>query len=158
MLNAESRKYFNRAFPISNSAFSETSFFLENHMKHIKKCSQFEKMSDLIEYLKTSNVTTLRKCYSTIYSGVGRVFWRPTIESPNTRNAFITETPDEIYRSAIPPTLEAMFMFASQVYLKRKIDEFNGMMVITKSSSFYLNLMKYLCLGSTCILQRIICD
>ena len=122
MLNEESRKYFTRALPISNTAFSGMTLFKESHVQHIQECSQLNEINDLIEYVKTSNVTTLRRCYNSEFKFT--IHWTPTIENSNAVRAFITKTPDEIYSSDKAPVLDAMFIFATQVYLPRDIQTY----------------------------------
>lgn len=117
MLNEESRKYFNRALVISNTAFSGTALFKPDHVEHIRTCSKLQKMDHLIEYIKTSNVSTLRECYSYEFITESPARWAPTIEIPNAVNAFMTETPDEILNSDKAPVMDAMFSFATQVHI-----------------------------------------
>lgn len=115
MLNEESRKYFNRAFVISNSAFSGLALSSKNHVQHIQECSQFKQIDDLVKYVKTSDFATLRTCYATKFPGELFTYWTPTIEIPTAVGAFMTKTPDEILNSDKAPVLDAMFSFASQV-------------------------------------------
>lgn len=95
-------------------AFSSKSYYKRNHVPQIQECSQSSELNDLVGYIKTSNVSTLRDCSSREYQQ-RNTFWAPTIESSKTANAFITKTPDEIYRSDKPPIVDAMFSFATQV-------------------------------------------
>lgn len=115
MLNEESRKYFKRAFAISNTAFSGLALSRKNHVAHMQKCKQFKQMDDLVKYLKTSDFATLRKCYATKFPGELFTYWTPTIEKSTAVKAFMTKTPDEILNSDKAPVLDAMFSFASQV-------------------------------------------
>lgn len=62
-------------------------------------------MNRLIDYLKTASTTDLVKC--TCPS------WYPTIESPGTKGAFLTQNPEEIYSSDKPPIMDVMFGIAN---------------------------------------------
>lgn len=115
MLNEESQKYFNRAFVISNTAFSMTAMHKIDHTEHIKECSKLNKTDDLIEFLRTSYVSTLRECYSMELISEPTIRWKPTIEIPNAPHAFMTKGPDEILKSNKAPVMDAMFTFATQV-------------------------------------------
>lgn len=111
MLNEQSRKYFTRAFATSGSV---SSWLLrkDDHVKQIQWCLRIKKTgNELVEYLKTANISTLFKCKFF----PGAVF----IESPNTPGAFISETPAEIYNSGKAPAMDAMFGFTSQVIQPR---------------------------------------
>lgn len=113
----ESRKYFNRAFASSSSAFNRYAISRTNHVHHIQNCSQFNDMDKIIEYLRTSEMAKiLYECYplETIM-GKNLYLYVPTIEMPNIRGAFITKTPDEIYNSTEAPVMDTMFSFASEV-------------------------------------------
>lgn len=121
MLNEESRKYFNRALVISNTAFSGTALFKENHVEHMQKCLQIKETNDIVEFIKTSNITILRDCYSIEYLSHTPPHWTPTIEIPNAISPFLTKTPDEIYSSDNAPVMDAMFSFATQVCREKKL-------------------------------------
>lgn len=106
MLNAESRKYFKRAFMISGAM----SYRARRHHyeTNIQECLQTNKMQhELVEYLKTANVTALAKCND--------ITWLLSIEKPSAARPFLTETFEEIYRSGKMPVMDAMFSIVSQV-------------------------------------------
>lgn len=115
MLNEESRKYFRRAFAISNSAFSGLGLSTKNHVQHVQKCAQSDKIDDLVKYVKTADITTLRNCYFRKFPGELFNYWTPTIEIPTAVGAFMTKTPNEILNSDNAPVLDIMFSYASQV-------------------------------------------
>ena len=116
MLNEESRKYFNRAFVMSSTALNSYAFRKANHVQHLQEYSKTCKMNDLIEYLKKTNATVLNKSYRFDYFGnVVHPTYVPTIENPNAIGAFMTKTPEELYRSDSAPIMDAMFSFTSQV-------------------------------------------
>lgn len=115
MLNEESRKYFNRAFALSSSAFSSYALRQADHVQHLENYSKINEMNDLIAYLKSSNSTILTESYRYDFFGEIRPIWVPTIESPNTIGAFITERPDELYRTGRAPAMDAMFSLTNQV-------------------------------------------
>lgn len=110
MLNEESRKYFNRAFLSSCTALSFYALSETSHLQRMKDFSKIDDEAKLVEYLKTKNSETLANSFL----GMVRL-WVPTIENPNTVNAFITETPEEIYNSNKAPVMDAMFSFNSKV-------------------------------------------
>lgn len=116
MLNEESRRYFNRAFVMSSSAFSPYALRKANHVQHLQEYSKISKMNDLIEFLKTSNATILTQSYRYDLFGKLGLIWVPTIESPNTIGAFITAVPNELYRTGRAPRMDAMFSFTKQVF------------------------------------------
>lgn len=113
MLNKVSRSYFSRAYCLSGTAFN-TFYNLEvnDQLQHAKKCFRIHDTEKLIEYLKTSNLSSLIECniLDTDFKG-----WLPTIEHSNAPAAFLTKTPDEIYNSNEAPALDAMFSVTSQV-------------------------------------------
>lgn len=117
MLNQQSRKYFKRAF-LSSGSVSQLWFRKKNYLKEVQECLQINKMSgDLVEYLKTANVSELSNC--------NYIHWALTIESSNVPGAFISNTPDEIYKSDKAPIMDAMFSFGSQVFnLLHRLDYF----------------------------------
>lgn len=120
MLHDESRKYFNRVFAFSGSAFCAYAMRKPNHVQLIQECSQIYDMNKLIDYLKSSKTSTLNACYPWIYPGGLISKWVPTIESPNTKGRFFTKTPDDIYSSGKAPPMDSMFSFTSQVHLLTK--------------------------------------
>lgn len=119
MLNEESRKYFNRAYLMSSSAFSFYAFSKANHVDKVKECSGIADNNRLIEYLKTAESSALSKCYRLEKEFI--TTWIPTVEPPETVGAFLTKTPDEIYDSDEAPTIDALFSFTFQVNSRRLI-------------------------------------
>lgn len=119
MLNEESRKYFNRALAMSSTAFNYYALFEPNHLKRMQDYTKVEDNAKLIEYLKNADSKTLANCYQT--GNLELILldspWVPTIESPSTKGAFITKTPEEIYNSDAAPVMDTMFSFNSQVPL-----------------------------------------
>lgn len=117
VLNEESRKYFNRAFLSSSSAFNYYTLNETNHLQRMKEFSKIYDERHLIEYLKTVDSDILSKCHQ---YGIpdGRdlsVPWAPTIEDPDTVGAFITQSPQDIYNSEKAPVMDVMFSFNSKV-------------------------------------------
>lgn len=107
MLNEESRKYFNRAFLISGSAFQYYVWHRGNHIEYIQKCSGSNETDQMIEYLKTTNSSNLVNCRV-----VGK---SPTIEIAGTKGAFLSQNLEDIYNSDEAPAMDTMFCFSSQV-------------------------------------------
>lgn len=116
MLNEESRKYFNRAFLLSGSAFDYFALSELNHFERMQKFSNINDKNQLLEYLKTADSKMLADIDS--ISSFGKTLippWAPTIESPMTKGAFLTKTLEEIYKSDRAPVLDTWFSFTSQV-------------------------------------------
>lgn len=116
MLNEISRKYFQRAFSTSGSAFSYYVLRRRIHNKHIQKCSKTNETSQMIEYLKTTNSRILARCYAVGHSDEVYPVWVPTFENPQKRGAFLSQSPEDIYNSDKAPVMDTMFGFASQVF------------------------------------------
>lgn len=87
-------------------------------MKIVQKCSNITGTNELIEYLKTENATTLLNCSPPNFGPDFFLTWVPVIESNNTKDAFLTKTPEEIYMdpNEDAPAMDAMFSFTSQVF------------------------------------------
>lgn len=115
MLNEESRKYFNRAFISSSSAFSYYAFANANHLDQMKSCSEIRSKEKLIQFLKTVDSKELDGCQTFSFTNVSAVPWGPTIENSETIGAFKTMTPNETYNSDNPPVMDTLFSFNSQV-------------------------------------------
>ncbi len=116
MLNEESRKYFNRAYLGSSSAFNFYAISRVGHLQQMKEFSKIDEEDKLIEYLKTADSCVLSAFYPP--SATGKTLyvpWVPTIEDSNTVGAFITKTPEEIYHSDKAPIMDTMFSIASKV-------------------------------------------
>lgn len=118
MTNPISRQYFNRAFAMSSSAFTSYAIRKANHVQEIQECTQIFDMDELIAYLKIANSNAFDTCYSWTYPGELDITWVPTIESKTVKDAFLTKTIEEIYKSNEIPSMDAMFSFAAQVNLK----------------------------------------
>lgn len=113
MLNAESRKYYSRAFCASGTAFNPFSnLCLTDHVKAMQDCYNIYVMDALVEFMKTATATTLQKCVNPAKS---LPFWSATIEYQNAPAAFLTKTPDEIYETDDPPIIDTIFSLTSQV-------------------------------------------
>ena len=108
MLNEKSRKYFTRAF-VSSGSVNAWQFRKNNHVDELQECLQTKKTGNqLSEYLKTAKNSALSNCNYLSYV--------PVYESSDTKGAFISETPDEIYNSTKAPVMDAMFSYNSQVF------------------------------------------
>lgn len=114
MLNPESRKYFNRVFMMSSTALAAPAIWKASQLEQIQECSKIHKMTELIKYLKTANSSVLLQCYALQITRF-RSIWLPTIEDPSVFGAFMTKTPEEIYKSNEAPAMDAMFSFTTQV-------------------------------------------
>lgn len=124
MLNAQSRKYFNRAFSISGSAFQDYVFRRQSHVELVQNCSRINGISQMIEYLKATNSGILTNfCVRT--RGQPSPVWVPNYESPNAKGAFLSQKIENIYNSNNAPVMDAMFAFASQVYFKFNLNSFH---------------------------------
>lgn len=117
MLNVESRKYFKRIFAISSSAFCAYALRKANHVQRTQKCLKIYEMKRLIDFLKWAKPSTLSACDPMIFPGGLTAKWVPTIESANTKGAFLTKSPDDIYSSGEAPAMDSMFSFTNQVHL-----------------------------------------
>lgn len=122
MLNEISRTYFTRAFAMSSSAFSTYALRSANHVQQIQECTQMFDMDKLIEHLKTVDSSSLVICYAFTFPGSLDIMWVPTIENRGAPNAFLIQTPEEIYKSAAPPRMDAMFSLVTYVI----IGQFDG--------------------------------
>lgn len=117
ILNEESRKYFNRAYLSSGTAFTYFALSTGDHLVRMQEFSKINETNDLIEYLKTVDSMTLANCH-TMDSIEYRLSspWAPTIENSKAHGAFLTRIPDEIYNSANAPAMDTLFSFNSQVF------------------------------------------
>ncbi|XP_055312058.1 esterase B1-like isoform X2 [Sitodiplosis mosellana] len=124
MLNEESRKYFNRAFALSSSSLNNYVLYEPNHLERMQKISNIQDKLQLVEYLKTADSTELAKILRTndLEQVLLQKAWNPTIESPETKDAFITKTSEEIYKSDKAPVMDTMFSIVSQEYVSLKPD------------------------------------
>lgn len=118
MLNKKSRSYFQRAFAASGTTFNSFALSDVSHTQILQECSKITEMDKLMEYLRTENSSTLISC--PLIDAAADVFnpvWAPVVESNNTKNAFLTKTPKEIYNnpSGEAPVMDAMFSFTAQV-------------------------------------------
>lgn len=112
MFNKESRKYFNRAYLSSGSAFTYFALSSGNHLARMQKFSKINEINDLIEYLKNVSSETLASCHTMDSIGY-QLFspWAPTIENSQTAGAFLTRAPDKIYNSKNAPIMDTMFRY-----------------------------------------------
>lgn len=115
MLNEESRKYFHRAFVLSNTAFAPFAIRKSNHIRRIHKCTRIFGITKMVEYLKVANATILSKCRQ--YLNFLNPPWVPTIESQG--GGFLIKMPDDIYDSDKAPAMDTMFSFTNQVTISR---------------------------------------
>lgn len=104
MLNKESQQYFNRGYASSGTALN--AWQRKNHVKLIQDCSQLYGAIEILKFLKTATSQRLLQCKDA---------WLPTIESPLTRGAFLTQPPDAIYKSNASLPIHTMFSITSQV-------------------------------------------
>lgn len=116
MLNKESRKYFNRAFASSGSAFSFYALSKDDHLKRMQEFSKINDKDKLIEFLKTANSKELSESQPFSFGKILYAPWVPTIESSTTKGAFISTKPDEIYNSNEAPVLDSLFSVTSVVF------------------------------------------
>lgn len=116
MMNEESRKYFNRAYLSSGTAFTYFALSTPNHLTRMKEFTKITDENELIDFLKVADTEVLAKCNTMDSIGkMVRPYWSPTIELPQTVGAFMTKTPHEIYNSQLAPNIDTMFSFNSMV-------------------------------------------
>lgn len=114
MANEESRKYFNRAYILSGSLFNYFALTEEGHLERMLECSQTKDQTSLIDYLKTTDAEKLLECYFvTDWGKTIKPKWAPTIEKPNAKMPFITQSLDKTYENT--PALDVVFSFTDQV-------------------------------------------
>lgn len=119
MLNAESRKYFNRAFLSSGTILNYYALSEGNHLARMQKSTQISNITELIEFLKIVDIKTLNEYNS--YNGFDKllsVSWGPTIENDTTTGAFITMRPEEMYALGQVSPIDIVFGFADRVNSK----------------------------------------
>lgn len=119
MLNEESRKYFNRAFSISGSAFQGYVLRRCNHIRHIQRCSQVNKTDEMINYLKTAHTKILANCCAVdkCPEEDPHPIWVPNIESSTTIGTFLNQNVEDIYNSEKAPVMDFLLGFGSQVII-----------------------------------------
>lgn len=118
MLSDESRKYFNRALALSSSALNHYTLYEPNHFERMQNFSNIQDKQKLVEFLKTADSGDLAK-FIPISSSIPILLeaqWVPTVEHSGTKGAFITKSPEEIYKSDKAPVMDTMFSFNSQVF------------------------------------------
>lgn len=117
MLNAESRKYFNRAF--ASSGTGSVWFILRkaNHVPEIRKCLRTNEtnMDKLVAQLKTADRRVLQMCSLHDFSKSFVLTWVPTVEKANAREPFLTKSPNDIYNSDDAPIMDSLFSFNAEV-------------------------------------------
>lgn len=116
LLNKESRKYFHRAYLSSSSAFSHYALTKANNLQQLRDFVKINDTKELIEYLRIAESGFLSTKYPFEFLKTLTVPWIPTIETPNSIEAFMTKTPDEIYNSDEAPVVDTMFSFNSKVF------------------------------------------
>lgn len=122
MLNKRSRTYFKRAYAASGSPFSYFALTEGNHTSQLQDCSNTKDMTKLLNYLKTTDSKTIRKCqFAEDWGKTLKPEWVPTIEKPGTLGAFITQSPDDIYNSNDAPFMDALFSFTNQVIFNHSV-------------------------------------
>lgn len=122
MVNEISRKYYNRAYASSSTAFSSYALHKANHVEVVQKCLEINDKNKLVEYLKIADGhEILHQCHMW-RTGFGTFSqtWVPTIETPNATEAFLTKSLDEIYNSTEAPIMDTMFSFNAEVDLITK--------------------------------------
>lgn len=117
MLNPESRQYFQRALLSSSTAVCHYAHTKRNHLKRMQKLTKINDTMMLIKYLKKAKSDILGSLYETNSrtSNTSCVAWAPTIELPYAEHSFITQTPEQIYKSNNPPVMDVIFAFNSKV-------------------------------------------
>lgn len=123
MLNKESRSYFNRAFLASGSAINTYALTSANHTRHVQNCSKADEMENLIGYLKAENCATLISWPWMDGPNDEWMLWVPSIERSDTKGAFLTKTPEEIYDDFPDeaPIMDTLFSFTAQVHFQMVI-------------------------------------
>lgn len=117
MLNEESRKYFQRAMVMSGSIFSYFALTEGNHLEKIQKCTPKTDIIETIEYLRTANASDIVRCnFRDDWGKTLKPEWVPTIEPKGTKNAIITQSPDNIWNSKNAPVIDTLFSFTSKVF------------------------------------------
>lgn len=120
MLNAESRKYFQRALALSGVALVFSVIWKESQLQQAYECSNTNNSVDLMQYLKTANGSVLAECYALKSTTLFRSIWEPTVENSSVRGAFITKTPEEILKSNEAPVMDTMFSITTTVNILPK--------------------------------------
>lgn len=151
MLNIESRKYFQRAFASSSTVFCPYAIKRENHLQLLRNCSHFNDTNAIIEYLKMTQADRISNdCFPLEhFRRIAKpIIWVPTIEKPNTRGAFLTKTPMDIYNSDEAPVMDAMFSFMKDVTYRMEIAAFflrnrTDFTFATNSNSFFSGMVLF---------------
>lgn len=122
MLNRESRQYFQRAFSASGSAFQPYVLTKFDHVQHVKDCLNVSDLDELMEHLKSQDIDTLLNCPNLESSGDFSLIFAPVIENKTTKNAFLTNHPEDIYNGSDgTPIMDAMFSFTAQVRYQLRV-------------------------------------
>lgn len=116
MLNPESGKYFTRVFAISGSALGSYAIYKNSQLEQVRECSNTSRIVDVINFVKTADSKVLLSCYP-VNANRFRTVWLPTIESLLVVDAFMTTTPEEMYRTIQAPAMDSMFSITTQVYI-----------------------------------------
>lgn len=117
LINKKSRKLFKRAFSMSGAGSSSWAIRRANHLPEIQECTKIHDFDKLVAYLKTANTSAFDDCFPWKYPDGLHPVWVPTIEGPCAEQPFMTETPEEVYRSSDAPRADYMFSFTSSVCL-----------------------------------------
>lgn len=92
-------------------------------MELIQECAKLNGTNGMVEFLKTANSQRLLRCHVKAQPGSIDQSWLPTIESPQTCGAFLTQSPDEIYKTNPPLPIHTMFSFNSHVVFNQMLNK-----------------------------------
>lgn len=115
MLNKESRKYFHRAYLTSGSALTSFALSKNDHMQRMQEFFKIYDADELIERLKIVDSEFLATQFYWDASKSLTFPWVPTIEGPNAFDAFMTETPEEIYASGKASVKDTLYSINTKV-------------------------------------------
>lgn len=105
--------------------------------KRVQDCLEISNLSnaELVNYLKTANVSTLTKCNGTD--------WIATVESPNAIRPFQVKKIREYFVSDDPPVVEVLFVVASKVMKCEYFIQFNSKNSLKKCFSSQESIQVY---------------
>lgn len=120
MHNERSRKNFKRAALFSSSVYNRYALDESNHLDGMLQITRKPNLQELRNYLRTEDKDTIVKLARAQFpmkSTEMIMIWPfvPTIESPTAEHAFITKSPEEIYKSGVELEMDALFGFCSKV-------------------------------------------
>lgn len=108
-------------FAQSGSAVGSIFIRKRNHLHEAQECSKTNNPAELVQYLKTENASVLAECYALKSPEFFRSIWAATVERSSVVGAFLTKTPEEIYKSNEAPVMDTMFSLTTAVnILKNK--------------------------------------